>query len=372
MSGGLSTALFVALWVTVLVRLPTLGRGPQQRALWATVLALALVKTASSPAGAEFLATVTDRWWAVPHLLGMVSAYFLLRFVSLVTGWVAAHPRAAGSQLAVTVTLIAAAFWLSGTATGDSTSDTGYWVVLNGYLGIVLALAGAIFWQATRTAPRSALRAGLRAMAVGVWIIALYAVVKTGLVLLHALGAPVSFDPIEPAANTLRTLGMILAVVGAAVPAGGKLRNVTRAYRSLWELRPLWTRMRRTFPDVILFSPRRALIELAGVEEVRLRLYRRVIEIRDGMLALRAYLPEDTHREAGRFLGPDPDPALVEACAVALALDRRDRGVSPSEMDSGWTDVGGELADEVAWLGAVSQAGRKPEVRSFTAASSAA
>ncbi|WP_306212399.1 MAB_1171c family putative transporter [Actinoplanes sp. RD1] len=317
MNGGLSSALFLVLWATVLIRLPTLGRGPEQRALWATVLALALVKTASSPAGSAALDHVTAHAAAVPHLFAVLSAYFLLRFVMLVTGWAETHPRTAVRQLVVTVAVLVALVSLIGT-------DTAYWIVLNSYLGGVLTVAGLIFWRPSGAASSRSLRLGLRAMAIGVWIIALYAVVKTTIVIAGALGAPVSFTPLEPVANGVRTVGMILAVVGAAVPAAGKGRTIVRAYRSLWALRPLWTVMRRTFPDVILFSRRRALIELAGFEEVRLRLYRRVIEIRDGMLALRGWLPASAHEEARQFLGDAP-AALVEACAIAVALDRRAR-----------------------------------------------
>ncbi|WP_305785945.1 MAB_1171c family putative transporter [Symbioplanes lichenis] len=411
MNGGLSSALFLVLWATVLIRLPTLGRGPEQRALWATVLALALVKTASSPAGSAALDRVTTHAAVVPHLFGVLSAYFLLRFVMLVTGWADTHPRAAGRQLIVTVAVLVALIALIGT-------DTAYWIVLNSYLGGVLSVAGLIFWRPAGAASSRSLRLGLRAMAAGVWIIALYAVVKTVVVIAGALGAPVSFAPIEPVANGVRTAGMILAVVGAAVPASGRARTILRAYRSLWALRPLWTLMRRTFPDVILFPRRRALIELAGFEEVRLRLYRRVIEIRDGMLALRGWLPASAHEEARQFVGDAP-ASLVEACAVALALDRRARdlapgspdfsrlspggsgpspagsgfsqagsglspggpgdsgpssggsggsGLSPGGSGGRWLEAGDDLASEIAWLSAVSAAIRRPEPARFVAA----
>jgi len=122
-------------------------------------------------------------------------------------------------------------------------------------------------------------------------------------------------------------------------------------YRSLLVLRPLWTAMRDAFPEVILFSPRRAVVEMAGVDEVRLRLYRRVIEIRDGMLALRPYL-----------CGVLPETPEAEAAAIAQALRRRASGVSPSGESAGFAPVGPEMADEVAWLSRVSKAHRRTAV----------
>jgi hypothetical protein len=188
-------------------------------------------------------------------------------------------------------------------------------------------------------------------------------VLKTGLIMAHGFGVTMSVDRIEPAANAVRTIGIIICVVGTAVPAGGKLRSVIRAYHSLWALRPLWKVMRKTFPDVILFPRRRALLELAGVDEVQLRLYRRVIEIRDGMLTLRDYLPAGALAEARRFVGESP--ALIEACGIALALERHRSGAAPIENGDRWAEIGGEIADEVAWLSAVSAAFSRKEPAAF-------
>jgi hypothetical protein len=103
--------------------------------------------------------------------------------------------------------------------------------------------------------------------------------------------------------------------------------------------------MRDAFPEVILFTPRRAVIEMAGVDDVHLRLYRRVIEIRDGMLALRPYLP-----------GVEHETPEAEAAAIAEALRRRAAGVAPAADHRGFAEIGPEMSDEVAWLSRVSRA----------------
>jgi hypothetical protein len=376
LNGVLTGTMLVLLWGIVLARLPTLWRDARQRAVWATLAALALAKTVATPGVNPLLAGLVPQPQIIPHLLGVATAYFLLRVVSLITGSDAGRPRTARYQAllagVVAVLLIALAtaaplgIKTSGTGlmnTATAPEATAYWVVLNGYLGTVLIITTALFRRVGRAAPAGPLRAGLRAIAAGTAMIALYAVLKTGLMVAYGLGATISISGIEPVANGLRTLGTILAVTGAAVPAGGKLRAIVRAYRSLWALRPLWRVMRRTFPDVILFSRRRALVELAGVDDVQLRLYRRIIEIRDGLLTLRDYLPAGTLASARVFAGENP--ALVEACGIALALHRHRAGATPADSGERWADVGGDVAGEAAWLSAVSTAFRRPEPAAF-------
>lgn len=376
MNGTLTGIVLVVLWGTVLVRLPTLWRDAQRRAMWATLCTLAVTKTVATPGVNAPLGDLIPQPQIVPHLLGVAAAFFLLRFICLITDYDAGHPRAARHQLllagSVVVLLVILAAATPGgiktkgaelMSTPTAHTATAYWVVLNGYLGTILTIATLLFWRIGRTATASLLRNGLRAIAIGTAMIAVYAVLKIALIVTFALGATVPIDKIEPIANGLRTFGTILAVFGAAVPAGGKLRSIAGAYRALGALRHLWRVMRRAFPDVILFSRRRALIELAGVDDVQLRLYRRVIEIRDGMLTLRDYLPAGAHSEARVFVGESP--ALIEACGIALALHRHRVAATPGDSGERWAEIGGDLTDEVAWLSAVSAAFRRKEPAEF-------
>lgn len=345
-------ALLVLLWGTVVARLPTLWRDDRQRALWATVFVIALVKTVTLPPIEAALDMPI-----LPHLLGVLAVSFLLRFITLVAG--TGNRRwplyLAAAVLAVLGTLAAVSGGIHTSAellTRDlPPTVVAYWVVLEAYLGAVLITTAVLFWTISRDAPSGLPRLGLRAIAAGSALVAGYAAVKTGLIVAHGTGRSVDFPAIEPIAQKAQVVGILIAVAGAAVPTGRQARAVVAAYRSLVALRPLWTAMRDAFPEVILFSPRRAMIELAGVDDVHLRLYRRVIEIRDGMLALRAYLPVD--------VPPATDPATGEAAAIALALRRRTEGPPPGEPEGAWAPVGPEMADEVAWLSRVSRAYRR-------------
>jgi hypothetical protein len=229
-----------------------------------------------------------------------------------------------------------------------SPATVAYWVLLEGYLGAVLVTTSLLFWTVARDAPAGLPRLGLRAIAAGTAMIALYAAGKTALIVARGAGMPIDFETVAPGGHYVQGIGTLLTVAGALVPVGQRARSVAATYRSLLALRPLWTAMRDAFPEVILFTPRRAVIELSGVDDVHLRLYRRVIEIRDGMLALRPYLSGVPH-----------ETPEAEAAAIAEALRRRAEGVPRAENSQGFAPVGPEMSDEVAWLSRVSCAYRR-------------
>jgi hypothetical protein len=334
----LEAALLVLLWAVVVARLPTLWRDARQRAFWATIFMLALVKTVILiPAAPTLLA----------NLLGALTAYFLLRFLSLLTGhgsrrWHLALTAAVMITLA-TLALVSGDISLDGDL---SKTTVAYWVVLEGFLGWVLVTTTVLFWSVAPEAPAGLPRLGLRAISFGCAMVALYATFKTALIV---FAPDTDFAGFERRAGYLQGGGILIGVAGACVPAARRSRAIIGAYWSLLVLRPLWKAMRDAFPEVILFTPRRAVIELAGVDDVHLRVYRRVIEIRDGMMALRPYL-DDRPPES-------EDPARAEATAIAQALKRRAAGAA-GEHHGEFARVGPEMSDEVAWLSRVSSAYR--------------
>jgi hypothetical protein len=342
--------LLVIFWGTTVARLPTLWRDRRQRTLWASVFAMALCTTAAYPPVRSAVDIPI-----LPHLLGLLAAFFLLRFIAQVNGTGGQRWQTVGTV--AVISLLGALALLSGgihtrpERLGDDLgwSAVAYWVVLETYLSAVLVSATALFWTIARVAPAGLPRLGLRTMAAGSVLLATYAVGKGSLVVMRGFGLPIDFIRIEPRARALQGLGLLLVAAGGLIPATRRIRSAGAAYRNLLVLRPLWTAMRDAFPEVILFSPRRAVIELAGVDDVHLRLYRRVIEIRDGMLALRAWLPDTPP-------GTGPE---AEAARIAGALRRRADGVAPADRVDGWASVGPEMADEVAWLSRVSRAYRR-------------
>ncbi len=383
MAATLTVVILVLLWGLVLVRLPTVFRDAKQRALWSTYLSLALVKLTALDSVQARLSRLDASAQLLPHLLSVGCALFLVRFLSLVTDYYASRPRAARLQViaAVAVGLVLVGLYAAAPhgiqidgpdllTVRLPASVVAYWVVLDAYLGGVLVAGTAVFWSTSREAPPGALRAGLRCIAAGLLLIAVFAAQRIVFVLAHAAGFDLPSTGADPIFQGLRAIGVILAVAGAVVPAIGWVRSVVQTARSLRALRPLWWKMQLAFPDIILFSARRAVVERLGVDDVHLRLYRRVIEIRDGLLALRGYLPEATG--AAAFLGDrdgrPPPAALVEACAIELALRRHQLGLGPVEQPGRWAPVGAELVDEVSWLRAVTEALGRAEPAMFAAA----
>ena len=325
----------VLFWIVVVARLRTVRRDARQRMLWAHLLFCALAVTIALPALPAGGGEQRDVPLAA-HLCGVLAAHLLLRFVSLVTA--AGRPRV---QWALALAVLAFLTF------GSTRDDPAYWAVFEGYLALVLVLGAMVCGRIGRAAPAGLLRAGLLAMAAGMLLIAGYAT-GTAILALARPGEP----PAEPWLVVLRRAGVLLYLAGASMPAAVRLRAVLSAYRSLVILRPLWSAMRRAFPEVVLVAPGRAALEMTGEAGVRLRLYRRVIEIRDGMLALREHLPAC----------PPPDgtdPAAAEARAIAVALRRHATGEPPAGPPGRWTPVGPDMADEVAWLSAVSRAFRE-------------
>ena len=149
-------------------------------------------------------------------------------------------------------------------------------------------------------------------------------------------------------------VGRMLASVGAMTMAAGVLLPVLGApllrwtrqlahLRLHWALEPLWRELTTAFPEIVLVlhHPPRPVrsrlrrhlghtswyrhldhwwqnrISLRGVED---RLYQRVVEIQDGLLALRPYMDPtvaDTARRHGRaagLTGTDLDTAVVASC----------------------------------------------------------
>jgi hypothetical protein len=126
------------------------------------------------------------------------------------------------------------------------------------------------------------------------------------------------------------------------------------AYRNLRRLYPLWAALYAATPGIALDPPSSRMIDRFRLRDVQLRLYRRVIEIRDGRLALAVHLdPGVIARERAQALSVGLSPvdadAAGEAAALLVALQQPDRvpadGPPPPSPDHSAT-----LPEEVDWL----------------------
>lgn len=160
---------------------------------------------------------------------------------------------------------------------------------------------------------------------------------------------------------------VVLAVAGATLSVWGPSLATPvrwlRAYRGYRRIEPLWTVLCDAVPGIAL-GPARGL---GGVE---FALYRRVIEIRDGHLALRPYfdpdLPSRVEALARRAGVRDGDVvATTEAAALAAALVASEAGhrYQPDDADGpAGEPVDADVLAEAAWLVRVARAWRHSAV----------
>jgi len=364
-------------WAALLYKLPGFLRRRDdlaQRACCSTLLCFALAMTILLPP----LSSGLDRLTGVANL-----ARFLGNAVGLVAVWQAqafmaylnhpeeraqSHVRWAGWLLLIALAVMASVFALA--PVKHEASD--FWrqyraapfmpvyrYAFLAYLGAALVHAAHLSWRNAGIADSPALIVGLRLVTVGC-IFGLVYVAEALLVVSVHLG----LDGFLPYANEVAQLFVASAVgctvVGLTLPAWGSRVGIPalyewgcryRAYRRLY---PLWAVLYRTVPTIALFPPRSALDDAFVVRDLQFRLYRRVVEIRDGFLALRPYVDpaiaaraRELCEEAG--LSQEETEAVVEAASLAAALENRRRGrivcagLSSFGM-SGGADIGGEVA----------------------------
>ncbi|GIJ80410.1 hypothetical protein Xph01_48420 [Micromonospora phaseoli] len=171
------------------------------------------------------------------------------------------------------------------------------------------------------------LRTGLRMVATGGVVYALHTAYKMALITSAWLGRRLPGDE-STIATTLAALGGILIAGGTTLPVWGPRAlapwRLLRQYRSYRRLAPLWRELSDAVPEVMLSQPE-AVAEPAPWT-MDIRLYRRVIEIRDAQLLLQPYSdPEavDAAQEDARRGGLRGERVQAHVDAVALVTGLR-------------------------------------------------
>ncbi|MFI2236256.1 MAB_1171c family putative transporter [Streptomyces chrestomyceticus] len=251
-----------------------------------------------------------------------------------------------------------------------------YVLVFTAHLGaaIVDLLRQALRYS--RHAPRTSLRAGLRVIAAGCAL----GMVYIGYKIVHVVGlwTDAGWLPPEQLCSSLVTpatctfsVGLpaicsLLLVIGVLLPAVGPALAWPWRRLQLWQLHrglhPLWAALTAAVPEIQLTATENRY----AAPDPEFRLYRRVIEIRDGMLALRPHRSDEVRRAAEERLrsgGADAREldAGVEAAVLAAALESRRDGGAPahavSAEDATLTRPElNDLFDEARWLRRVSHA----------------
>jgi len=232
------------------------------------------------------------------------------------------------------------------------------------YLGTVAGYAVDItrlLWRLAATTGRPWLNYGLRIAAAGAAIGIPYTVTKAG----YAIGFWLRLDPPGEHATTglLLTVSSLLFAAGLTMPAWGpaadNARQWPRRLRSYRQLEPLWRDLTTAVPHLVLDGASQH--RRTPVRGLGFALHRRIVEISDARLALRAYTDTAVTERAcqdGRQRGlADQDLyAYVEAARIATGITALRAGQTAGLPDEHAPyDPPGSYDDQVAWLALVSR-----------------
>ncbi|MEV7097115.1 MAB_1171c family putative transporter [Amycolatopsis sp. NPDC051045] len=231
------------------------------------------------------------------------------------------------------------------------------------YSLVSFGLLFAVFVRSAWHAEPGPLRAGLWLLVVGVGAATAWTFWDVGDVVELARTARIGArEDLPSSVLAAATIGFVTAgaTLSAWSPAVSSVIGRVRAYRAYRRIEPLWTALRTAVPGIALDPGR----ELAGGAEFAL--YRRVIEIRDGHLALRAHfdpdLPARAEAAARRAGVREAEvAATVEAVTLAAAIEagRAGKRFAREPDHPAEPDTEADVATEAAWLVQVSRAWRR-------------
>ncbi|MFI5910828.1 MAB_1171c family putative transporter [Dactylosporangium sp. NPDC051541] len=159
---------------------------------------------------------------------------------------------------------------------------TAYGVLTQFGLFVGLACCVALFHPAAQRAAPGLMRVGLRLLTVAPFVGLLFILNRVAFQVTNAVGSDLMNGPVWESTSRALLAAMLLAfAAGALLPALGGIGRWVAHYSALQRLRPLWLRSVSATPHVVLGDPPSRLADLLTLRGVDLRLYRRIIEIRD-------------------------------------------------------------------------------------------
>ncbi|MET0237076.1 MAG: MAB_1171c family putative transporter [Kibdelosporangium sp.] len=167
-----------------------------------------------------------------------------------------------------------------------------YWLIyLTGLLPMLVDIA-RLGWRCLAVAEKRAVRLRMWMTTAGAVALIVYHLHKAFYFLAQRLGLPYP-ELLNQLLDRYLTLGaFLLVVMSAALPRSrtSAVRGWIHRYLTYHRLRPLWVVFYRANPKIALRPPRPALLDRLDPRDLDMRLYRRVVEIRDGRLAIQPYL----------------------------------------------------------------------------------
>ncbi|NIH79861.1 MAB_1171c family putative transporter [Amycolatopsis viridis] len=347
----------LALWAALVVRAPAALRSPPRRrmlialASLATSITIALDPVAGLLERAFRLGTscgiVTNVW-------GVISSALILDFVLAATSrrrplLVYGAAAVAGTTLVLLTTGAA--------TTGCVTPGDVPWFGLFWWLLCLAHVLGTA--PAAVLCARYAQRATTRPLCAGLSMLTAGFASSTVFWGVVAPAYLVTRSPWLGAAFSLNAgLTAWIMAIGVALPQLLRMHRAACDRRTARRLEPVWRQLVASVPHVHLPE--------SGHWASDLRLYRRIIEIRDAILVLAGYAGADTIEAARAHVRGRPGAeALAAACWLPLAQAAKARGEAPRATAAPASESGTEWADEVAFALTLAEHWDSPLVRAF-------
>lgn len=249
-----------------------------------------------------------------------------------------------------------------------------HWVVVLGLLTWAQVAAVLLCRRQGRAAAPGPLRSRLRLIGLGCVSGLGFAAARALVIVASLAGGGPAWDEVGQQLQNLFLAGALVGIgIGSGYPqlvAGLATAHAeVSSARSLLRLRRLWRLMVISAPGITL-APSPLTSVLAGPLSLRERLYRRVMEIRDGLLALSPYASARLRRDVAASAVALGRPAVEaeavgEAVWITAAVRAKQSGQEPQHGGHDEPDQppvrrgGADLRAEVAWLELVADAHAK-------------
>jgi hypothetical protein len=239
-----------------------------------------------------------------------------------------------------------------------------YLLVFISYLGFAIVDFAQQAVRQSKSARRSSVRLGLRLAAAGCLFALVYTAYKLTVLVSLGLGFHLIHDHTECSSLvatpcvfsvTSPALAVLLICIGLTLPA--VVYPVSQVRRRRWETRsfdalgPLWQDLSAAMPEIVLPAAHHGQGAAADADFL---LQRRVIEISDGILALRPYRSQRVLEASFRttVAGPEEKAAIVEAAVMKAALAAMKAGGLADEVAQPSAEATSrkDLRGETQWL----------------------
>lgn len=373
----LDRLVVAALWTATALRIPIALRQPRSLIWLLAILVEALSMTVNEP----LIGAALDQFTRVPFLETLAKHVLFLAFEALIflvvnvaIGYKARrNQRAIVGYTIVTALAMTVLFFFANNTVGPHflpyrvtlSPLTLYWFAYLSYVAIDSTMAFLLFWRASRKAESGILRVSFGFLAVGFAAGLGYATIYIALIL---------GKPLYSSMALIMYGGLLCFVVGSSLATIPDYLAMAWSYQSRLRLYPLWRDLQSVTPGIALTGPQGIFHEISTVS-LQHRLYRRIIEIHDGLLALRKHIPHDLPHRAQQFVLLNSDAVndielTATACVLEVARRAKARGdalpdtIAPVPFFM--AEVGEfNLVAEASALIQLANAHRSPIVREF-------